>query len=255
MKRSSIAIAAAALILVGGGIILYVLVSGRLGRPSAPETPPTAGTEGEGAPADEVARAALDVYFLGPDAGADRAQRVELTLLSATLKRKDGKEFPVYAGRTTVVVQQDAAEKLFAELIPAGDYGELVLTFQAAALIVAPDGSAAPAFLPQSEVTLRLTETLVPGRSMAVLARFGFTDAFGVQNSVPTFRLPAAVDAESVTFGGIFASKKSYGSILSPSAKTLAALIKADTGMNITPDDPQAGTHDYVPPGIPSPQR
>ena len=256
MKRSSISIIVAAAILLIGGGVLYVLITGRLRLPVGPSAPPGQPTQETGAPkvADEIPRAAFGLYFLGPDADVDRAQRVELTLLSATLKRKDGKEFPVYSGRLTVIVQRDAAEKLFAELVPAGEYGELKLTFQPSALIVAADGSAAPAFLPQDELTLKLTETLAQGRTMAALMRLGFADAFGIQNNVPTFRIPAESEAETTTFGGVFASKKGYGSILSPAAKTLSSLIKADTGMDISPKVPQGGSEGYTPPSIPSPQ-
>ena len=250
MKRSTQSILlAAAILVVGGALIVWAVIRFRLIPSPAPAPAP--------APAGltEEKYSAVDLYIAGPSDGPDSVDRVELTLLKAAATRKDGKTFTVAETPVRIDLQRDAMQKAVDDLLPEGPYGTLTLTFAPTGQLVPKSGAPTLLYLPKTTLDIDLNAAIPRSRTLAALVHLKL-EGFGAKENVATFTLPAALTAETYVLGGIYVNARSLGNVLAGHAPTIGSAIKTDLGIDITPVPGETGSPGYTPPtSNPTPQR
>ena len=250
MKRSTQSILlAAAILVIGGAVIVWMVIRFRLIPSPAPAPAP--------APAalTEEKYSAVDLYIAGPADGPASVDRVELTLLKATATRKDGKTFTVTEKPVRIELQRDVMQKAVNDLLPEGPYGTLTLTFAPTGQLVPKSGAPTLLYLPKPSFDIDLGAAIPRSRTLAALVHMKL-EGFGVKENVATFTLPSPLTAETYVLGGIYVNARWLGNVLSASAPTIASAIKADLGIDIAPVSGQTGSPGYTPPtSNPTPQQ
>ena len=247
MKRPLLWVIAAVLVIAAGVAAYFLFLKPLI----APKTgAPTSQTGGATPPVVKAKpddyNSAIDLYLAGPDDAPAAISRVELTLIKAEVTRNDKKTFKVFEGATRIVVQKGVTEKALNELMPAGAYGTLALTFLPTGAIVAADGSSQSAFLPNRVLTIDLTQEIPISRTLALLARLDLAASrFGLQSGVPTYILPATLTDESYVLGGIFRNSARIGDLWQIANPNLAEVVHQDLNLDIRPKSGLTGTPSF----------
>jgi hypothetical protein len=230
-----------AILVVLAAILLAVYLRKRVGPPSIepPVTAPPAETD------STDLHAAFDLYLAGAIEGGDRVDRVELTLMKATVMRLDGKEFPVMDKAIGVALQGGVIQKAATAMIPAGDYTVMNLEFAPSGRIIAKDGTILPAFLPVTKLSASVGTKLPISRTLASLIVIP-VDAVGTRNNAPIFTLPEKTAADSAVLGGIFMNVRSIGNVWTAETLDIETAVMQDLHIDLTRKTSQ-GSPGFVP--------
>jgi len=245
-KRSNLVLALSAAILIGLLLLLYLfVVRPRLAPFEVPEvaTPPVA--EEPALPLQK--NAVLNLYFDSP-LELRGISRIELTLLAAKMTMTDGLNFPIFEGAERIMSQKGVVQKVFSEKIFHGKPASLLLTLSPTAQVVYDDGRSEIVFLPNQELSARLTEEISLNQTLNVMLSLPPLTTFGEKNGVTTLKLPGNVAAEQHVMTSIFYNPRSHGKIYAIPNAHLADAIKADIGLDITPRPDRTGSSSFASP-------
>lgn len=240
MKRRTVWIVILLLALAAGGAVYFFLLP--------PQPAPPAPAPAAVAPAAKPAwNSVINLYLADVTTLTGTTERVELTLLKAALAAPGQADVPVFDGATRVVLQRGAAERVLSAAAPPGDLKTLKLTFSPTAQVVSQGGVVTIMLVDPKETAVALDTPLPQGRTLAAMTRVPLTRAFGVKNGLPIFSLPNRIEARSVLLGGIYLTRRETGNLYPLTGATLADVILADLGIDISvkPRQPGAG---FVPP-------
>lgn len=230
MKRSTLSLAlSAAILLIGGSLLWFLLIAPRPAHQPTVQAPPPAPP-----PAAEW-HGALNLYLGSPDKLPSGVSRAELTLIKATLMDDKGVETQVFDGVQRVMLQDGFAEKVMSELVPNGPFAGLKLEFSPAAELSMTDGSVIAAVMERRETTLAFKADVPVSRSLALFARLPLEPTLKKTGDVWTANIaqaPAAAD--SYVFGSFMLDKRGNSQLWTLSRMTLADVIMADLGLDIT---------------------
>lgn len=229
MKRSTLSTLASVAILVAGGLaIWFLIVAPRL--KIAPEPVPTARP-----PKTEAPHGALNLYLAAPASLSAGVARVELTLMKATLVDDLGVESPVFQGAQRVMLQSGVVEKVLSEKVQIGDWSRLKLEFSPAAELSMADGTVTAALVERRQAILSFQADLTASRTLALFAAVPLEPALNKAGKTWTAEiLPEPKPAERYVFGSYMLDQRGRGNIWTLSRLTLADIIKADLGLDIS---------------------
>lgn len=250
----TISLIATGVILAIGAMALWFLFASLRARPAAPtqETPEAA------APAPEPEwHGALNLYLAAPERLPGGAARVELSLIEASLMGADGNAKKIFEGSRRLTLQQGVTEKILSELIPNGRWTRLKLTFSPVADLAYADGRpAAGGLLERREALLSFDADVPASRTLALFARAPLEPEAGEAAGATTLNLAAEPrPAERYVLGGFLIDPRGRGDVWSIETPSLAAVVKADLGLDITRRE--TGSSGFVPadepPSVPNP--
>jgi hypothetical protein len=251
-KLAIIAVSLAALVLAG--VLLYLLFLQQLLTPVAP-TPPSAVAP----KIDEDGYfAGAEIFLAAESAGAGELDRVEVTLVGASVTKASGKTFPFFpdpavktGGSVKVVLRPGSVQKILSDLMPQGRLKSMTLTFSPSARFASKDGSVVTAFLPNRTMVVPLDVEAPASRSLAGLLRLPIDGKTGLKNEVATFELPAELTAETTVLGGAFNDTRSRGALYQIQNPTLLSVMKAVYGIDLSPRAATGGSGTFIPPSAP----
>jgi len=235
MKRSTLSLLLTGIILlVGVGLIWVLVVAPRL-RPVAYIPTPTPVPNPVPTPAPEERHDALNLYLAAPDPLPAGAERLELTMIKATLVGTDGADVPVFAGVQTVMLQPGVIEKVLSELIPSGRWRRLKLEFSPSAVASMQDGTVTAVLLEKRTAALAFDAELPISKTLAIFARLPVASAFAAAGKTATLDLPTdPATAETYVFGSFMLDKRGTGDLWNVPSPSIAGAVKADLGFDIS---------------------
>jgi len=225
-------IATAAIVVIGALVIWLFVVPTPRPVPEAPA--PT--TEEPAKEPDLPLDGALNLYMTAPETLPAGAARVEMTLIKATLVSGDGKEAAIFEGSQRLTLQHGVTEKLLSDRIPNTRWTKLKLLFSPTADLAYTDGRPNDtALVERREAVLAFDADVPVSRTLALFAHAPLLADSGRAGNVTTLNVAAEpVSAEQYVFGAFLLDPRGRGGLRSVPSPSLASVVKADTGFDIT---------------------
>lgn len=196
--------------------------------------------------------AVLNAYVASPEALPGGALRYEMTVVKAALER-EGSEAVFFEGARRLMLQPGTVEKLLSEKVPQGRWERLRLTFSPAAETIDASGKSFAGLVEAREIVIALPTELKTGRTLSFVTRLRAPIAADRGGAVALSFQTMLLDAETYELGGAFLDTRGRGEIFTLSAPSLANIIDADLGLDITAASALPGSEGFVPPnGAPS---